>query len=138
MRIKNYLWEVYWKIGIVDRPIEEVLTNPDFLTGVPELLLLRQLSRKPMHGYAVIQSIKVVSGGQLKFGEGSIYPVLHRLEADGMLRTKKQEVDGRSRIVYSVTAAGKKRLAESTSVWKHVVAAVEAVLEGEQHAPERS
>lgn len=113
-------------------------TNPDFLTGVPELLLLRQLSRKPMHGYAVIQSIKLVSGGQLKFGEGSIYPVLHRLEAEGMLRTKKQEVDGRSRIVYSVTAAGKRRLVESTGVWKQVVAAVEAVLEGEQHAPERS
>ena len=113
-------------------------TNPDFLTGVPELLLLRQLSRKPMHGYAVIQSIKTVSGGKLKFGEGSIYPVLHRLEAEGLLRTKEQEVDGRNRIIYSVTAAGKKRLAESTNVWKQVVAAVEAVLEGERHAPESS
>ena len=91
-----------------------------------------------MHGYAVIQSIKTVSGGQLKFGEGSIYPVLHRLEADGMLRAKEQEVDGRNRIIYSVTAKGKKRLSESTSLWKQVVAAVEAVLEGEGNAPERA
>ena len=105
-------------------------TNPDFLTGVPELLVLRILSQKPMHGYSVIQAIRTLSGGELTFGEGSIYPVLHRLEADGMLRTKTQKVDGRGRIIYSVTAAGKRRLSESRSTWQKVVASVEAVMKG--------
>lgn len=105
-------------------------TNPDFITGIPELLVLRIISQQPMHGYAVVRAIKTKSNGQLDFGEGSIYPVLHRLESEKMLRTRMTEVDGRSRIVYSITAAGKRRLADSRSTWEKVVASVEEVFNG--------
>ena len=111
-------------------------TNPDFLTGVPELLVLRLVSQRPMHGYAVIQSIKTLTGGQLTFGEGSIYPVLHKLESEGMLRTRQQSVDGRTRVVYTITAAGKRRLVDSRSTWQRVVASVEAVFAGSDHESE--
>ncbi len=107
-------------------------TNPDFLTGVPELLVLRLISRQPMHGYAVVQAIKLNSGGQLAFGEGSIYPTLHRLEAQGMLKTKTIEVQGRGRVVYSITSKGSKQLATSHMHWQQIVGAINAVFEGSE------
>lgn len=110
-------------------------TNPDFLNGVPELLVLHLLARTPMHGYEVVRAIAAETGERLTFGEGSIYPVLHRLERDGLLASKREEVGNRSRIVYRVTAAGKKRLAASASAWAEVVKAVSGVLHGGTDAP---
>lgn len=109
-------------------------TNPDFLNGVPELLMLRLLSREPMYGYQLVQSIKATSGNQLEFGEGSIYPILHRLEADGCLTSREQAANGRSRVVYRTTKKGEKRLAESTRSWEQVSQAIRAVLDGKQSA----
>jgi PadR family transcriptional regulator, regulatory protein PadR len=59
-------------------------TNPDYLNGVPELLLLSLLSRRAMYGYELVQAIRAATGGALEFGEGCIYPILHRLEAVGI------------------------------------------------------
>lgn len=109
-------------------------TNPDFLNGVPELLLLSLLSRRPMYGYELVQAIRQATGGTLEFGEGCIYPILHRLEADGLLGGKRETVGGRSRVVYRVTAKGEKRLAGSTAGWQKVVEAVEQVLRGGEDA----
>ena len=105
-------------------------SNPDFLNGVPELLLLELLARRAMYGYEIVQAIRAATAGQLEFGEGCIYPVLHRLEAGGSLSSQREECGGRTRIVYRVTAAGKKRLADSRASWRQVAAAVEAVLQG--------
>ena len=104
--------------------------DSDFLNGVPELLLLRLLARQPMYGYALVQAIKRRSGGELAFGEGCVYPILHRLEADGMLIGKRGTANGRSRVVYRLTAAGKRRLGEATGHWERVAAAVARVLQG--------
>src|SRR5262245_61792377 len=54
--------------------------NPPFLNGVPELLILDLLSRRAMYGYELVQAIRAASGGSLEFGEGCVYPILHRLE----------------------------------------------------------
>lgn len=105
-------------------------SNPDFLNGVPELLLLELLSRRTMHGYEIVQAIRAATAGRLEFGEGCIYPVLHRLEAGGSLASKREECGGRTRIVYRLTAAGRKRLEASRASWRHVAAAVESVLQG--------
>ncbi len=78
-------------------------TNPDFLNGVPELLILRLLSQKPMYGYELVQNIKLLSSGQFEFGEGCVYPLLHRLEAEGALASRRENVAGRSRVVYRVS-----------------------------------
>jgi PadR family transcriptional regulator PadR len=109
-------------------------TNPDFLNGVPELLILRLLSRHPMHGYELVQSIRRSTGEALAFGEGCIYPLLHRLESDGLLSSRQEPVSGRSRIVYQVTARGTRRLTEATAAWKAVVRAIEQALQGGDHA----
>lgn len=111
-------------------------TNPDFLNGVPELLILQILDRQPLHGYDLVQAIRQASGCRLDFGEGCIYPILHRLEKQEFLSSERVAVGGRTRIVYRVTQQGLKRLEQSRSVWMEVVTAVSSVLQGgEPDAP---
>ena len=105
-------------------------SNPDFLNGVPELLILRLLAQRPRHGYALVHALKLATGEALEFAEGCIYPVLHRLEADRLLKCRRETVDGRSRLVYEVTPRGITRLAESMDTWAKVARAVEAALQG--------
>ena len=112
-------------------------TNPDFLNGIPELLILRLLSHKPMHGYELVRMIARSSGGKLEFGEGCVYPLLHRLEIDGALVSRREDNGGRSRVVYRVSSAGKKRLANSSARWQDVVDAVQMVLQGGMHGNAR-
>ncbi|MGL4419541.1 MAG: PadR family transcriptional regulator [Gemmataceae bacterium] len=100
----------------------------DFLNGVPELLILQLLARQPLHGYDLVQAIKLSTGGTLSFGEGSIYPVLHRMVADGILASRDEAVNGRKRVIYSLTTAGTARLQASTSRWESITAAIRAVL----------
>lgn len=108
-------------------------THPDFLNGVPELLVLKLLDRQPMHGYDLVQAIRLASGARLDFAEGCIYPVLHRLEEQRLLASKRELVGGRNRIIYRVTKQGQLRLSESLENWNGVVAAVSAVLQGSVH-----
>jgi PadR family transcriptional regulator PadR len=105
-------------------------TNPPFLNGVPELLVLQLLARRPMHGYELVQAIKSSTNEALEFGEGCIYPILHRLEADQLLSARRKQVSGRSRVIYQVTDKGRKQLAESITSWEQVVRAVYHVLRG--------
>jgi PadR family transcriptional regulator, regulatory protein PadR len=107
-------------------------SNPDFLNGIPELLVLQLLARRPMYGYELVRAIEQSTGQVLEFGEGCIYPVLHRLEKDEFLASRRETVSGRSRVVYRLTAAGRKRLAGSTATWRSVVAAVNQILLGEK------
>jgi PadR family transcriptional regulator PadR len=108
-------------------------TNPDFLNGIPELLILQLLDRHPMHGYDLVQAIRDASGNQLEFGEGCIYPVLHRLEEQQLLSAKRELVNGRSRIIYRLTKQGQQKLTQSLATWKQVVVAVNTVLQGGTH-----
>lgn len=95
--------------------------------------MLRLLSRRPMHGYELVQALRTATGEVLEFGEGCIYPILHRLEADSLLKSRRQVVGNRNRLVYHVTARGEKRLAESISLWRSVTEAIASALEGNDH-----
>lgn len=108
-------------------------SNPDFLNGVPELLILRLLAGRPQYGYELVQAIRSASGEELSFGEGCIYPILHRLEKQKLLAGKRETVNGRSRVVYRVTARGKKQLSESSENYRRIVQAVCRVLQGGEH-----
>jgi PadR family transcriptional regulator PadR len=105
-------------------------TNAEFLNGVPELLVLRLLAQRPMYGYQLVQAIKDASKSRFEFGEGCIYPILHRLQAQKDVQSKRASVDNRTRVVYHLTPQGKHRLANATQNWREVVATVQAVLEG--------
>lgn len=108
-------------------------TNPDFLNGVPELLILSLLARRPMYGYELVQAIRQSTQGALEFGEGCVYPVLHRLEAEGLLGSRRETVMGRSRVVYRVTAKGSKHFANTATAWRQIVGVVERALQGGEH-----
>jgi PadR family transcriptional regulator PadR len=105
-------------------------TNPAFMTGVPEILILRLLADREMYGYEIVQAIETATGEAIKLGEGVVYPVLHALEQSGCLRSRRKPVNGRTRVYYSVTAAGKRRLASVIRDWDRITGAVSRVLEG--------
>ena len=69
-------------------------SNPPFMSGVPELLLLRLLEQREMYGYELVKAIRLVTEEAISLGEGVIYPVLHSLERNGALRAKRKKVGG--------------------------------------------
>ncbi len=104
-------------------------TNPPFMSGVPELLLLRLLAQREMYGYELVRSIKLVTSEAITLGEGVIYPVLHGLERNGALKAKRKTVDGRTRVYYALTAKGKKRLDKLQGEWHRIQSGITAALE---------
>jgi PadR family transcriptional regulator, regulatory protein PadR len=108
-------------------------TNPPFLNGVPEMLILHVLSRHAMHGYELVQAIKAETDAAFEFGEGCIYPILHRLEAQGHLHVTRETVTGRRRLVYRLTNKGKKQFCEAVACWQRVNKAIMRALQGGEH-----
>lgn len=107
-------------------------SNPNFLNGVPELLVLKLLSRREMYGYEIVKAIEAETGETLAFGEGCIYPCLHELEGEKLLESRRKEIGGRSRNYYHLTERGRKRLAELVSDWARVSSGISLLL-GPQH-----
>jgi PadR family transcriptional regulator, regulatory protein PadR len=103
-------------------------TNPNFMNGVPELLILRLLQQQEMYGYEIVQAIRERTDAVIAVGEGVVYPVLHGLEEDGALESRRKTVGGRSRIYYSVTPAGSRRLAELAETWTNLTGAIRTML----------
>jgi DNA-binding PadR family transcriptional regulator len=100
------------------------------MANVPnlDLLLLARLGSGPMHGYGLIVSLREGSNGEFDYPEGTVYPALHRLEADGLVASSSARVDGRVRRVYKLTPRGRTAAAERVSSWRRYVEAVEALL----------
>lgn len=105
-------------------------SNPNFMNGVPELLILRLLEDQEMYGYEIVQALRERTETVIAPGEGVVYPVLHALEQAGALRSRRKTVAGRSRIYYSVTKAGSRRLAEMATQWTAVAEAIQKTLAG--------
>jgi len=103
---------------------------PDLLPGTLDLLILRALVHEPLHGYAIVQKLRVVSGEVLQVGEGSLYPALQRLLSNGWVTASwgASENNRRARF-YRLTAAGKKRLAAERAEFETLVTAITRVLE---------
>ena len=108
-------------------------TNPEFLNGVPELLILQLLARREMYGYEIVKEILAQSGERFRFGEGCIYPCLHALEKTKLVSSRRVEKSGRSRVYYRLTAGGQRRLESLTAEWNRVAGGVTLIV-GAQHA----
>jgi PadR family transcriptional regulator PadR len=109
-------------------------TKEHLLDGVPELLILRLLAHEEMYGYQLVSEIHRRSQGAFEFGEGCIYPVLHRLVKQRMLSEREQEVGGRTRRYYRLAAAGRKRLAALEQTWQQVSETITACGREPRHA----
>ena len=101
-------------------------TNPPFMTGVPELLLLRLLANGQMYGYQLVRHVQLVTDNAISLGEGVIYPMLHGLEKAGHLHAERKQVGARSRVYYECTPKGRKRLAALEGEWRRISDALAA------------
>lgn len=104
-----------------------ILSKP--LQGSLNLLILKTLSRGPLHGYGITNHIQQISGEVLQVEEGSLYPALHRMEQEGWITSEWAISDTNRRVrYYKLTAKGKKQLALEQDDWKEITAAVTRVL----------
>jgi len=105
------------------------MPNPELLPGTLDLLVLKTLSRGPLHGYGVAQYLSQISGEVLHVGEGSLYPALQRLLVNGWAEAEwAQSETGRRARYYTLTAAGRKRLKEEEREFDRMVDAIRMVL----------
>jgi len=102
--------------------------NAEALKGHLDLLILSVVSQGPIHGYGVIEGLRERSEGSFDLAEGTVYPVLHRLERAGLLEHEWSESSGRRRKLYRLTAPGSARLVEQREGWGEFVDAVNSVL----------
>jgi PadR family transcriptional regulator PadR len=105
-------------------------TTPSFMAGVPELLVLRLLQDQEMYGYEIVAAIASATNQLVAPKEGVIYPLLHALEKEGLLRAQPRPANGRSRIYYTLTSRGVRRLFQLTDAWTQLQGAVGKVLRG--------
>jgi len=105
-------------------------TKNDILQGTLSLLVLKTLAaRGSMHGYAITSHIQTVSADMLRVEEGSLYPAMHRMEQDGLLRAEWGTTEkNRQARFYSLTAKGRKHLAQEEESWARLTEGVRRVL----------
>lgn len=103
-----------------------------YLHGVPKLLILKLLDGQEMYGYELARSLRESTGEVITLGEGVIYPLLHELEHEGLLRSRRTKSNGRPRVYYRTTAKGKRHLKRDADLWWDVAQAVASVLGGDE------
>jgi transcriptional regulator len=101
----------------------------DLLPGTLEMLILKAVSLRPLHGYGVLLRIRQISGDALDIPQGSLYPALYRLEHQALIAAEwGQSENNRRAKYYTLTAAGSRRLCEETASWNRLATAMAAAL----------
>lgn len=101
----------------------------DLLPGTLDMLVLKAVSLKPLHGYGVLLRIRQISGDALEIPQGSLYPALYRLEHQDLIAAEWGQSDNNRRAkYYTLTAAGRRRLREETVGWNRLASAIAAAL----------
>ena len=106
---------------------------PELLPGTLYMLVLRALSRGPLHGYAIARRIKDTSARALEVEDGSLYPALNRMLVKGWLKAEwGTSENNRKAKFYSITKAGRKQLANETRSWERVASVIGRMLQLER------
>jgi PadR family transcriptional regulator, regulatory protein PadR len=101
----------------------------DLLQGTLDLLILKTLTREPLHGWGISKRIQLLSNEVLSVQQGSLYPALHRLEQQGWIEAEWKESDlGRPAKVYRLTREGRQQLDRELESWKRLSSAVGLLL----------
>src|SRR2546425_8309359 len=104
-------------------------TSAGLLPGTLDMLILKAVSLKPLHGYGVLLRIRQISGDALEIPQGSLYPALYRLEHQDLIAAEwGQSENNRRAKYYTLTAAGRRRLREETAGWNRLASAIAAAL----------
>lgn len=96
--------------------------------GTLPTLILEALLREPSHGYRIAQEIKERSEGVLDFKEGTLYPALHKLQNEGLVKSYESVEKGRPRRCYRITVSGRKTLSKDRAEWLELSRAVTTIL----------
>lgn len=103
----------------------------DVLQGTLDLLILRIITREPMHGWGIMQRLRQLTDEVFQVTPGSLFPALQRLEESGWASGKWGTSENNRRAkFYSITRAGRRQLAREEETWKVITGAVARVLEG--------
>ena len=103
----------------------------DVPQGTLELMILTIVNRGPIHGYGIAQRLAAMSKGVFLVNAGSLFPMLYKLEQDGLLKaTWDSTENNRQAKYYRLTRAGKRKLEKEERWWSQVVQAISGVLEG--------
>ncbi len=101
----------------------------DLVQGTLDLLLLKILALEPLHGWAISQRLKQISGDVLQVSDGSLYPSLHKLEQEGWITAEWKTSDlGRRAKFYSLTRLGRKQLAKESANWDRLSSAISHIV----------
>ena len=109
--------------------------DKELLKGTTETLVLGALAEMPCHGYRLVERLKHRSAGIFELGEGTLYPLLYKLEAKRWIEGRWEAGTGRRRRrVYRITPRGRRQLARRTEQWQELVRGIALVLGGPAHA----
>ena len=103
--------------------------KPDLIYGTLDMLILRSLQHESRHSLAIADRLQQISAEVLRVGQGSLYPALYRLEAEGLIRAEWGTSDNnRKARYYELTGAGRKQLTAEIEHWERIAAAINIVL----------
>lgn len=125
MLIKIHSKTMYKTKGEIEMNIDREL-----LKGSTNLLVLSVLKNENMYGYQMIKRIKEESENVFEFQEGTLYPILHKLEEKGLISSYWDETSGKKRKYYAITEEGKKHLESKKEEWKLFTTKVNKVIGG--------
>ncbi len=101
----------------------------DLVQGTLDLLILKVVALEPMHGWAIAQRIRQMSGEVLNVGQGALYPCLHKLEQNGWISSEWAVSENNRRAkYYSLTKAGRKALDHEAAQWERLSAAISLIV----------
>jgi PadR family transcriptional regulator, regulatory protein PadR len=101
----------------------------DLVQGTLDLLLLKILALEPLHGWAISQRLKQMSGEVLQVSDGSLYPALHKLEQEGWITAEWRPSENNRRAkFYSLTRLGRRQLEKEAASWQRLSAAISRVV----------
>ena len=103
--------------------------SKELLKGSTEALVLSAISREDMYGYKIVKEIDMASGGAFVLNEGTLYPILHTFENDGLVESYWEEFENRKRKYYHITKKGLRALAVKKEEFEYFSASVKKVLE---------
>ena len=104
--------------------------KPDLVYGTLDMLILKALQHEPRHGLAIADRIQQISQEVLRVEQGSLYPALYRLEAQGWIKAEWGVTDSnRQARFYEITAAGRRRLVEEKKAWDQMVSVMHALFQ---------
>jgi len=119
---------------ILGNRVEALMSKPsDLVQGTLDLLLLKILALEPLHGWAIGQRLKQISGDVLQVSDGSLYPALHKLEQEGWITAEWKPTENNRRAkFYSLSRLGRKQLQKEAANWERLSGAITGVVRLEE------